>query len=111
MAQLYLAKDFLPHYSRLERHIQNEVLAAIGKFSEHTHAGLHLEKLTDSKDERIRTIRIDSFWRGVVLAPDVGDVYCLLSVLPHDKAIEYAKTRRCTVNEVLGVLEVSNADA
>ena len=50
----------------------------MSKFAEHTHAGVHLEKLQHSKDDRIRTIRIDSFWRGVVLAPESGDTFCLI---------------------------------
>jgi superfamily I DNA/RNA helicase len=111
LAQLYLAKEFLPDYGKLEKHVQNEVFAAVGKFGEHTHAGLHLEKLADSKDDRIRTIRIDAFWRGVVLAPASGDVYCLLAVLPHDKAIDYAKSRRFSVNHAIGALEVRDEAA
>jgi hypothetical protein len=38
-------------------------------------------------DDRIRTVRIDQFWRGVVLAPDSGDTYYLMKVMLHDKAI------------------------
>ncbi|XRQ13849.1 UvrD-helicase domain-containing protein, partial [Actinomadura welshii] len=71
-----------------------------------THAGLHLEKLSGAKDARIRTIRIDQFWRGVVLAPDKGDVYCLLAVMPHDDAISWATSRKFSVNQALGVFEV-----
>lgn len=106
MARLAIAKDFLAEYSRLEKSVQAAVTTAIGKFAAHTHAGVHLEKLHNSQDDRIRTIRIDSFWRGVVLAPESGDTYCLVTVLPHDKAIAYARSRRFSVNQALGVLEV-----
>ncbi len=41
LARLFLAKAFLPDYPGLEKQVQSSVLAAIGKFSEHTHAGLH----------------------------------------------------------------------
>ncbi|MEU5948550.1 hypothetical protein ABZ793_23725 [Micromonospora sp. NPDC047465] len=35
----------------------------------------------------MRTIRINDFWRGVVLAPDDGsDTFLLLNVVPHDDA-------------------------
>ncbi|WP_164842305.1 UvrD-helicase domain-containing protein [Actinoplanes solisilvae] len=79
----------------------------IDKFAEHTHAGLHLEKLTGARDPNIRTIRIDRFYRGVVLA--LGEQrYALLNVLPHDDANAFATSRRFTVNQVLGVLEVRN---
>ncbi|AEB44343.1 UvrD-helicase domain-containing protein [Micromonospora maris] len=105
MAELAIGRDFLPTYARLQRRVQRAVDAAIGKFAEHTHAGLHLEKLTGARDPNIRTIRIDQFYRGVVLA--LGeDRYALLDVLPHDDAIAFAVSRRFTVNQALGVLEM-----
>ena len=108
MARLAIDKDFLDDYSKLPKPVQNSVKTAIDKFAEHMHAGLHLEKITRCKDDRIRTIRIDQSWRGVVFAPGTGDTYCLLKVLPHDKAIAYAGSHRFTVNEALGVVEVRN---
>ena len=72
MARLAIAKGFLAEYAKLEKGVQSSVEAAIAKFAEHTHAGLHLEKLQHGRDDRIRTIRVDQFWRGVVLAPDSG---------------------------------------
>jgi hypothetical protein len=106
VARLAIAKGFLAEYAKLEKGVQSSVEMAIAKFAEHTHAGLHLEKLQHGRDDRIRTIRVDQFWRGVVLAPDSGDTYCLITVLPHDKAIAYATSRRFSVNQALGVLEV-----
>ena len=104
MAELAIGRGFLPAYARLQRRVQRAVDAAIRKFAEHTHAGLHLEKLTEACDPNIRTIRVDQFYRGVVLS--LGEErYALLEVLPHDDAIAYAVSRRFTVNQVLGVLE------
>lgn len=111
MARLAIAKDFLAEFSKLEKSVQVSVEAAISKFNEHTHAGVHLEKMQASRDSRVRTIRIDSFWRGIVLAPATGDTYCLITVLPHDKANNYAATHRFTVNQALGVLEVRDEGA
>jgi superfamily I DNA/RNA helicase len=111
LARLAIGVDFLAEYARLEKSVQSAVEAAISKFAEHTYAGLHLEKIQHSKDDRIRTIRIDAFWRGVVLAPDSGDTYCLIKVLPHDKANAYAASRRFSVNQAIGVLEVRNEEA
>jgi hypothetical protein len=111
MARLGIAKDFLADYAKLQKPVQKAVDAAMEKFAEHTHAGLHLEKLANAKDPRIRTIRISQFYRGVVLAPDTGDEFLLLTVLPHDDANAYATSRRFTVNQALGVLEVRNQQA
>jgi hypothetical protein len=111
MARLGIAKDFLADYAKLQKPVQKAVDATIEKFSKHTHAGLHLEKLANAKDPRIRTIRVTNFYRGVVLAPDSGDEFLLLTVLPHDDANAYAISRRFTVNHALGVLEVRNQQA
>ena len=111
MARLAIAKGFLAEYAKLEKSVQGSVEAAIGKFAEHTYAGMHLEKLHHSRDGRIRTIRVDSFRRGVVLAPETGETYCLITVLPHDKANAYASSHRFSVNQMLGVLEVRDEEA
>ena len=111
MARLAIAKDFLSEFSKLQKSVQLSVDAAITKFAEHTHAGMHLEKIHNSRDARVRTIRIDGFWRGVVLAPESGDTYCLVTVLPHDKANAYATAHRFSVNQTLGVLEVRDEGA
>ena len=81
------------------------------KFEQATHTGLHLEKITGARDDRFRTIRIDQFWRGVVLAPENGDTYILLKVLPHDKAYEWAKTRRASINMATGGIELRDVVA
>jgi hypothetical protein len=111
VARLAIDRDFLDDYSELPKSVQGSVKMAIDKFAEYVHAGLHLEKLTRCKDDRIRTIRIDAMWRGVVLAPDEGDTYSLIRVMPHDKAIEYAGSRRFSVNEALAVIEVRDQAA
>jgi superfamily I DNA/RNA helicase len=111
LARLAIAKDFLAEFSKLEKSVQLSVDAAISKFAEHTHAGVHLEKIQNSRDPRVRTIRIDSFWRGVVLALESGDTYCLITVLPHDKANTFAASHRFSVNQALGVLEVRDEGA
>jgi len=106
VARLAIAKSFLSDYAKLQKPVQAMVESAMAKFEDHTFAGVHLEKVHNSRDTRLRTIRIDEFWRGIVLVPDSGNTYCLLTVLPHDKAYEYAASHRCSVNQVLGVLEI-----
>lgn len=108
--KLAMTNEFLAGFHRLDEPMQKAVSAAFERFAEHTHAGLHLEKIENSRDPRMRTIRITGFWRGVVLAPISGDEYCLIMVLPHDDAIEFAKSRAVSVNSVLGVLEIRNAE-
>lgn len=81
------------------------------KFGAATHTGLHLERIADAADDRLRSIRIDQFWRGIVLAPDRGDTYTLLTVLPHDEAYVWARRRRFSVNRSTGAIEVRDVTA
>ncbi|MFE2551762.1 UvrD-helicase domain-containing protein [Streptomyces sp. NPDC059355] len=106
MATLGIHKDFLLEFAKLEKPVQKRVYESFDKFREHQHAGLHLEKLENPRDPRIRTIRITKFMRGVVLAPDSGDSYLLLKVMAHDDAIAWALSHRATVNSATQGIEL-----
>lgn len=80
--RLGIHRDFLPRYARLDKQVRNRVDDVFREFDSATHTGLHLEKIQGARDPRMRTIRITDFWRGVVLAPQSGDTYLLLRVLP-----------------------------
>ena len=111
MARLAIAKGFVTEYAKLGKGIQNAVESAITKFAEYPHANLLLEKPEYGRDDRIRTIQVDGCWRGVVLAPESGDTYYLITVLPDHDANAYAISHRFTVNQALGVLEVRDETA
>ena len=111
MARLALHLDLLKEFADLEKPVRARVGEVFAKFEQATHAGLHLEKITGARDDRFRTIRIDQFYRGVVLAPDNGDTYVLLQVLPHDDAYDWAKRRKATVNLATGGIEIRDVAA
>ena len=111
MARLAIGKSFLIEYGRLDKDVQRAVDAAIANFAKHPHPGIHLEKPQPSWDDRIRTLRVNSHWHGIVLAPETGDTYCLVTILPREKAKAYATTHRFSVNPALGVLEVRDEEA
>ncbi|WP_405437880.1 AAA family ATPase [Streptomyces avidinii] len=106
MATLGIHKDFLLEFAKLEKPVQRRVHEVFDKFREHRHAGLHLEKLENPRDSRIRTIRISKFMRGVLLAPDSGDSFLLLKVMAHDDAIAWALSHRATVNSATQGIEL-----
>ncbi|RFU39432.1 DNA helicase [Actinomadura logoneensis] len=106
MATLGIDQDFLRDYAELEPAVQKRVQEVFRKFSEATHAGVHLEKVHNARDPRLQTVRITQFWRGVVLAPDSGDSYTLLKVLPHDAAYSWIQRRRVSVNAATGRIEL-----
>ena len=110
MARLAIGKEFLAEYAKLDRDTRSAVDMAIAGFARQTHAGSFLETPRDSRDSRIRTIGIDGVWRGVVLAPDSGDTYCLLTVLPHEKVNDFAASHRFGAARASGVLEVRDEE-
>lgn len=111
MPALAIDKDFLREYTKLEKSVQERVTEAFAKFERSAHAGQHLEKVTNARDDRFRTIRITQFWRGVVLAPETGDTYTLLKVLPHDDAYAWAQRRVASVNAATGRIEIRDVAA
>ena len=110
MARLAIGKEFLAEYAKLDRNTRSAVDTAIAGFARQTHAGPFLETPRDSRDSRIRTIGIDSVWRGVVLAPDSGDTYCLLTVLPHEKVNDFAASHRFGAARASRALEVRDEE-
>ena len=110
MARLAIAKDFLADYAKLDKDARRAVDAVVTEFAARPHAWRYLEKPRQSLDDRIRFFRVNSLWRGVVLAPDTGDTYCLITILPHDKAYAYAAGHRFSVNTALGVLEARDEE-
>ncbi|MBL7499508.1 DEAD/DEAH box helicase [Frankia sp. CNm7] len=111
MARLGIDRDFLLDFARLDKPVREKVTDTFAKFERATHAGVHLEKIVNARDDRLRTIRIDQFWRGVVLAPDDGDLFTLLKVLPHDDAYHWAQRRRVSVNAATGRIEIRDSVA
>ncbi|MFJ5225117.1 UvrD-helicase domain-containing protein [Streptomyces sp. NPDC088400] len=118
MPQLALASSFWGSYDVLEKPVKAGVRKAMEKFQLLTVAelradkGLHLESVDKARDPRMRTIRINDFWRGVVLAPDDGsDVFLLVNVVPHDDAYTWAAKRLYTTNTATRGLEVRNVVA
>ena len=111
MARLAIDRDFLLDFAKLEKSVQDRVTEVFTKFEHARHTGIHLEKIANARDDRFRTIRIDQFWRGVVLAPEAGDIYTLLKVLPHDDAYAWAQRRTATVNGATGRIEIRDVEA
>ncbi|WP_431989014.1 UvrD-helicase domain-containing protein [Streptomyces albogriseolus] len=118
MPQLAFANSFWESYDLLERPVRAGVRKAMQKFQHlsvpelQADKGLHLESVEKARDPRMRTIRINDFWRGVVLAPDDGsDVFLLVNVVRHDDAYTWAAKRLYTTNSATRALEVRNVVA
>lgn len=111
MPRVGIDREFLWEFGKLDRPLQDKVAAALARFEDTAHAGRHLELIKNALDPRLRSIRIDNFWRGIVLAAEPDDVYALLKVLPHDDAYSWARRQRATVNRATGVIELRDVVA
>lgn len=72
-------------------------------------SGLHIEPIRGTSDPRVRTARVDHFYRAVLFQIGQGPeaVYVLHGVWPHDDAIAEAKRVTLKVNPRNGVTEVT----
>ena len=112
MPHLAFGIEFCTQLGKLHGSVKQGVFDAWEKFERLTldqlfkDPGLKLETLRRARDPHIRTIRIDQATRGVLLAPDSGDTYVLLRVMPHDKAIDWAVKQKLSVNPVTRAVEI-----
>ncbi|WP_185084696.1 UvrD-helicase domain-containing protein [Nonomuraea muscovyensis] len=109
MTRLGIHRDFLQDFVRLERSVQQKVVDTILRFEHTANAGARLEKI-NARDSRLKSIRIDLKYRGIVLAPDSGDQHTLLRVDTHDEAYAWAHNRRLSVNAATGHIEIRDEE-
>jgi superfamily I DNA/RNA helicase len=73
-----------------------------------TTVGLHIEPIGNSADPKVRTGRVDDYYRAVLFRiPSEGDtLYVFHGIWPHDEAIAVARKTVLSVNPVNGVTEI-----
>jgi superfamily I DNA/RNA helicase len=109
--RLAISDDFFDAYSRLPRNAQSKVSEFINRFRQDpTRPGLNYESIRDSRDKRMKSVRVDQAHRAIVLKPDSGNVYILLWVDKHDDAYTWAKRKVCRINEVSGALQIIDVE-
>lgn len=98
--------------TKFEKTIDGSVKAKTMTFLEKlceddTGAGLHIEPMKNPADPRVRTGRVDQFWRAIVFRVDhKGERYYVFrGVWPHDKANQIARQVTLRVNPVNGLPE------
>ena len=102
-----VGSDFLSAFARIPRNQQAKVLSFISKFrADPSLPGLSYEKLKDTRDQNLCSVRIDQAYRGIVLRPEGSNVYVLLWVDHHDEAYAWAKNKICRVHPETGSLQV-----
>lgn len=111
MFRLAISDDFFDAYSRLPRNAQSKVSEFINRFRQDpTRPSLNYESIRDSRDKRMKSVRVDQAHRAIVLKPDSGNVYILLWVDKHDDAYTWARRKVCRINEVSGALQIIDVE-
>jgi hypothetical protein len=102
-----ISDDFLRCFSAIPQAKQKAVVKFVTRFRENpTSGGINYEKINDAADANMRSVRIDQDYRGIVLKPDQGDVYCLLWVAKHDDAYDWARRHKAAIHPDAGNIQV-----
>lgn len=109
--KIAMSDDFLKSFATIPRDQQQAVLSFVAKFRQNPMgAGINYERIRDAGDPNMRSVRINDNVRGIVLKPDVGNVYCLLWVDRHDDAYQWARRHRVTIHPDVGSIQVYAAE-
>lgn len=107
MAKVAISTNFLQAFAALPRKVQGKVTDFMNKFMNNPmHPGINYEKLNNTLDKKICSVRIDDTYRGIVARQAEQNVYVLLWVDHHDEAYAWASKRKCAVNPKTGALQV-----
>ncbi len=102
-----MSDDFLKSFAAVPRSQQLAVLNFVAKFRQNPMAtGINYERIRDAADPNMRSVRINDNMRGIVLKPDVGNVYCLLWVDQHDDAYHWARRHRVAIHPDVGSIQI-----
>lgn len=106
-ATIAISSDFFAAFAALPKHTQNKVADFLNKFKNNPQGpGINYEKINDAADKKICSVRIDDTYRGIVVRQEGTGVYLLLWVDHHDEAYAWARSKKCTVNQTTGNIQV-----
>lgn len=102
-----ISDDFLLSFSAVAKDRQQAAIKFLAQFRKNPmSSGINYEKIQSAADPNMRSVRIDQNYRGIVLKPDTGNVYCLLWIDRHDDAYEWARTHKVAINPEIGNIQI-----
>lgn len=112
MPKVAIAGDFLAAFSKIPKKQQKKVQEFISKFRQNpTSPGINYEKIRDAKTANVHSVRIDNTYRGIVLKPEIGNLFMLMWVAHHDDAYEWARRHDCQIHPSTGAIQIINVEA
>ena len=108
--RLFLSDTFFEKFIKLPKNVQQKVLEFQRKFrSNSISAAIHLEPITQFKDNSLRTARIAQGYRAIIGVMG-DDNFSLLYVDQHDDAYRWAQNKRFAWNEHTQSCQLVQAD-
>ncbi len=105
--EIAITRSYLQALGKLPKNIQKKANELFDKFKENPDAAsINYEKINNTKDAKVRTVRVDQKYRAVVLHPDVGNLYMFVYIDNHDEAMDWARNRIFNINEHTSALQV-----
>lgn len=102
-----ISDGFLEAFAEVPKNKQKKVRRFIQKFrSNPRSSGINYEKIKAARDPKLRSVRIDQEYRGIVLKPEAGNVYMLLWVDHHDDAYQWAMNKVVQIHPETGSIQV-----
>ena len=103
-----------PGTKKVDGSVQKQVMAFLLKLTEDdTAPGLHIEPMHSPADTRVRTGRVNDFYRAVLFKVQGSQdeaSYVYAGTYPHDEAIDIARKSRLNINPRNGVAELIPVD-
>lgn len=107
MASVAFSDKYFESLLKLTPNEQSQANKAVMQFQQDPlHGGLHYEKLTAYKDNKLRSIRVNQDVRIILAAAEKEDLYLMLHVNRHDAAYSWAAKRKIEINPNTGSLQV-----
>jgi hypothetical protein len=84
--------DFFTDFIGLPKDIQRKVADFFRKFAEDPRSpGIKYEPLEQAGDDRVRSVRFDDAYRGILYAPEEGNIHLLLRVDIEERLYKWVK--------------------
>lgn len=107
MVSVAFSEKYFSSLFKLTPNEQSQANKAVMLFQQNPqHGGLHYEKLTALKDNKLRSIRANQDVRIILAAAEDENLYLMLHVGHHEPAYDWAAKRKVEINPNTGTLQV-----
>ncbi len=107
MVSVAFSEKYFESLLKLTPNEQSQANKAVMQFQQNPlHGGLHYEKLTAFKDNKLRSIRANQDVRIILAAAEQDELYLMLYVDHHEPAYNWAAKRKVEINPNTGSLQV-----